>query len=323
MSFSIDAEVQNAAEPKSDSPNSLKSLIMASKSQFVSAATKTSADYKLGYSKPILSVFERRTAAGDAAHLLPHLKAHSSILDIGCGPGTITLDFAKIVVNGSVVGIDISPESLAVAQNRVEEFKAEAVPKTATFGNITFQKVDVFEGLPFEDDTFDAVYSDQTFVHLIAGTDGTARSTAVMKEIWRVLKPGGIVATRDVCAFHWFPSSHSPIERNRVLVTMLNSTSGSAKPPGGDVPSLMIAAGFDHAKMDIAASTRVISSAQGKTWFSQAIAAWTAADETRERLAQEGVEEMEVEHAAAMVKRWTEDECAWNMGVLADVIAFK
>ena len=53
-------------------------------------------------------VFNRRTAEACAAHVLPYIKPHFRILDIGCGPGSISLDLARLVPEGSVVGVDIS-----------------------------------------------------------------------------------------------------------------------------------------------------------------------------------------------------------------------
>lgn len=290
-------------------------------SKTVKLAAKATSSYNPGYSKAVLGVFERRTAAADAAHLLPHLKARSRILDVGCGPGSITIDFAKIAVDGSVTGIDISAESLALAQARIAKTKSDAPDGAASLGAVVFQEADVLEGLPFENDTFDAVYSGQTFVHLLAGKDGPAKSIEVMKEIYRVLKPGGVVATRDVCASHWFPSSHSVLGRDRVLQMMLNARPESGNPPGGEVPSVMQAAGFDRGTMKISASAWVISSAEGKDWFSRAISAWSVA--AREKLVKRGVAEGEVDQAKAMVQRWAEDDSSWNVGVQADVLAFK
>lgn len=55
--------------------------------------------------------FENRNVEKCAAHLIPYIKPNSKIIDVGCGIGTITLDFARRVPQGSVVGIDQSERS--------------------------------------------------------------------------------------------------------------------------------------------------------------------------------------------------------------------
>ena len=52
--------------------------------------------------------FAERTAEDCATHLLPHLKPHYRILDVGCGPGSITVGLARYVPQGSVVGVDVN-----------------------------------------------------------------------------------------------------------------------------------------------------------------------------------------------------------------------
>ena len=54
------------------------------------------------------TLFNRRTAQACATHLLPHIKPEYRILDIGCGPGSITIGLAEAVPNGQVLGTDIN-----------------------------------------------------------------------------------------------------------------------------------------------------------------------------------------------------------------------
>jgi ubiquinone/menaquinone biosynthesis C-methylase UbiE len=62
--------------------------------------------------------FMTRTAERHATHLLPHIKPHQRILDVGCGPGSITLDLAQLVTEGEVVGLDLSEGVLPQRSNR-------------------------------------------------------------------------------------------------------------------------------------------------------------------------------------------------------------
>ncbi len=122
----------------------------------------------------------RRTAERNAAFLLPHLKPGMRLLDIGCGPGSITLGLARTVAPGEAVGIDRSAESIAAAR-----VLAEAQGCT----NIRFETGDCY-ALPFEDASFDAVFIHAVLQHL-------EEPLAALKEARRVIRSGGVVAIAD------------------------------------------------------------------------------------------------------------------------------
>ncbi len=62
--------------------------------------------YVHGHHESVLRSHTWRTVENSAAYLLPHLRADLRLLDIGCGPGTITVDFAERLPEGRVVGVD-------------------------------------------------------------------------------------------------------------------------------------------------------------------------------------------------------------------------
>ena len=66
----------------------------------------------------------QRSAVSHARFLLPHLDAASRLLDCGCGPGSISCDFAKIVVSGHVKGIDREPSQIDLARARASDTRA-------------------------------------------------------------------------------------------------------------------------------------------------------------------------------------------------------
>lgn len=66
--------------------------------------------YTHGHHESVLRSHTWRTAENSAAYLLGSLRPHMRILDIGCGPGTITADLAERVPEGHVTGVDRSPE---------------------------------------------------------------------------------------------------------------------------------------------------------------------------------------------------------------------
>ncbi|SPO30766.1 related to ubiE/COQ5 methyltransferase [Ustilago trichophora] len=76
--------------------------------------------YTQGYSEAVLRSHASRTASTCAAFLLPHLTPDAKILDVGCGPGTITISLASYVSQGSIVGVDYSHQVVAEAQKRLD-----------------------------------------------------------------------------------------------------------------------------------------------------------------------------------------------------------
>ncbi len=124
---------------------------------------------------------ERRTADANAAFLAQHLQPGMSLLDCGCGPGTITIGLADWVSPGKVTGVDLDPKRVQQATEAAE---------SAGVANVAFQVGDIYK-LPFPDDSFDAAFVSYVLMHL------KDRQSAV-REVMRVLKPGGIFAAREM-----------------------------------------------------------------------------------------------------------------------------
>jgi len=134
--------------------------------------------YTHGHFGTVVDNHAERTAANSAAFLLTHLKPTDAVLDIGCGPGSITLDLAARVA--SIDGVDGAPEAIR---------RAEDDGARRGVGNARFRIANVYS-LPFDGGSFDVVYGHQLLQHL-------ADPVAALAEARRVLKPGGIVAVRD------------------------------------------------------------------------------------------------------------------------------
>jgi hypothetical protein len=75
--------------------------------------------YTHGHAEPVLRSHRWRTAANSARYLLEHLQPGASLLDVGCGPGTLTADLARLVAPGHVVGIDVAEDVVAEARTSV------------------------------------------------------------------------------------------------------------------------------------------------------------------------------------------------------------
>ena len=135
--------------------------------------------YSVGYDAATTDFFHHRRAASHAAFFLPYLQTGMTLLDCGCGPGTITLDFAAIVEPGEVIGVDVEPSQLRLAW-------AQGTDRETS--NARFTVADLY-ALPFPDSTFDAVFLHGVLEHL-------REPVSALGEVRRVLKPGGVAGTR-------------------------------------------------------------------------------------------------------------------------------
>jgi ubiquinone/menaquinone biosynthesis C-methylase UbiE len=72
--------------------------------------------YTHGHHESVLRSHKWRTVDNSAAYLAPRLTSGSSVLDLGCGPGTITADIGRRVAPGRVLGIDASADVIEAAR---------------------------------------------------------------------------------------------------------------------------------------------------------------------------------------------------------------
>jgi SAM-dependent methyltransferase len=144
--------------------------------------------YTHGHHESVLRSHKWRTVENSAAYLLPLLAADARILDVGCGPGTITAGLADRVPRGHVTGIDAAAD--VVAQARAEGRER---------ANLDFATGDVY-ALDFPDGSFDVVHAHQVLQHL-------GDPVRALRELRRVARPGGLVAVRDADygGMTWFP----------------------------------------------------------------------------------------------------------------------
>lgn len=104
--------------------------------------------YAFGYSEAAVEMMGARTAQIQAGFLLPELAPDMSVLDIGCGPGSITVGLAEAVIRGRATGLDIEPSQIELARRRANEMG---------LGNCHFEVGSVFD-LPFADNSFNVVF---------------------------------------------------------------------------------------------------------------------------------------------------------------------
>jgi SAM-dependent methyltransferase len=144
--------------------------------------------YTHGHHESVLRSHTWRTAENSAAYLLHALKPGDDVLDVGCGPGTITVDLARLAAPGRTIGFD-----------RAVDVLVRARADTPTGVLVRWLAGDLY-ALPFSDASFDVVHAHQVLQHV-------GDPVGALKEMQRVLRPGGLLAARDgdYAAFAWAP----------------------------------------------------------------------------------------------------------------------
>jgi arsenite methyltransferase len=140
---------------------------------------------------------------GEQAVELMNIPADARVLDVGCGSGWATRLMAEKAHDGRVVGIDISDEMVRLARET-----------SASFSNVEFEIASA-EKLPFEDAEFTHAFSMESLYYY-------ANIPGALKEIRRVLKPGGFFFT-VVDLYEENRPSHQWIDQLKVPVQLLSS----------------------------------------------------------------------------------------------------
>lgn len=190
---------------------------------------KHQAVYTHGHHESVLRAHRRRTAEDSAGYLLPHLRPGLSVLDVGCGPGTITVGLAARVAPGLVTAVELTDAALDLARSAARERNQ---------ANIAFATSDI-HALEFPDDTFDVVHAHQVLQHV-------ADPVQSLRELRRVCVPDGIVAIRDAdyAGFVWFPQL-SALDHWRELYNNAARANGGEPDAGRRLLSWAQDAGFD------------------------------------------------------------------------------
>ena len=187
--------------------------------------------YTHGHHESVLRSHAWRTAENSAGYLLDSLQPGQELLDVGCGPGTITIDLAERVAPGRVVGIDSQSEVIA---------RADELRQRRDRANVTFSVGDVY-ALRFDDARFDVVHAHQLLQHLTRPVDA-------LKEMYRVMRPGGILGVRDsdYAGFAWAPRDPR-LERWMHLYHQLTRRNGAEADAGRHLLGWVQTAGFTDA----------------------------------------------------------------------------
>jgi SAM-dependent methyltransferase len=206
--------------------------------------------YTHGHQDAVLRSHRWRTAANSASYLTPHLRAGMRLLDVGCGPGTLTVDLARLVAPGEVVGIDIAAGVVA---------EAAAYAHDAGVENVSFVAGDFRD----VDGGFDVVHAHQVLQHLRDPVGALRRMRALAA-------PGGLVAARDsdYSAMTWSPAS-PPLDRWREIYLAVTSRNGADADAGRHLAAWAADAGFDPGTTKSSASAWTFTSADDRQWWGE------------------------------------------------------
>jgi len=205
--------------------------------------------YSHGHHESVLRSHVWRTAENSAGYLLEALRPGMRVLDVGCGPGTITLDLAARVAPGHVIGIDVAEKVLA---------QAEALRVERHVVNAEFSRGDVYK-LEFPDSSFDVAHAHQVLQHL---TD----PVAALRELARVLRPDGVLAVRDgdYGAFTWWPADPL-LDRWLEIYHQVTARNGVEADAGRRLLSWVRAGGFSDTT--VTTSTWTFADPASREWW--------------------------------------------------------
>ena len=208
--------------------------------------------YTHGHHESVVQSHARRRAEVEAWFLLPRLEAGMRLLDAGCGPGTVTAGLARAVAPGAAIGLD-------AAAGVLEHARAHAVEERV--GNVRFVEGDVYR-LEFGDGEFDVVYANQLLQHL-------ADPVGALREMRRVLKPGGLLAVRDAdyATMSPHPKFAEFADWNR-LYHEVAYRNGAEPDAGRTLPAWVRSAGFGEIEIhpNVVAMDGEEARIWGRTW---------------------------------------------------------
>ncbi|MCY4435925.1 MAG: methyltransferase domain-containing protein [Chloroflexi bacterium] len=254
----------------------------------MSDQTPAESSYTMGYGEEFLQLLDERSAQTHAARLLPHLKPGQRLLDFGCGPGTISVGLAKAVEPGEFHGIDMEESQIAIARSAA---------KAGGHANATFHVGDATK-LPFADDYFDVAFCHTVLTHV-------PDTAAALNEARRVLKPGGLIFSREIIVSSSFiEPGEDKMRFAWNTFAMLLAGNGGHPEMGKELRAHFLAAGFVDVRG--AASFDSFGTAQEVGFFCQFVLDWFIAPEIVEVATKHGLATRE------QFDEWRKDLDEWK-----------
>ena len=259
--------------------------------------------YTHGHHPSVLKSHTWRTVENSAAYLIPELVPGRSLLDVGCGPGTITREFAERLSPGRVVGIDVAPGIIE---------QATADTDTAAMANLEF-RVDDCYALDIADESFDIVHAHQVLQHV-------SDPVAALREMKRVVRPEGVVAARDA-DYHgmfWAPAS-AGLNRWMEIYQAVARHNQAEPDAGRHLVAWARAAGFTD--ITATATTWCFASEHERQWWGSLWAERiTGSALARQAVEYEVSDTTELQRLADAWRAWAADPDGWFAVVNGEVL---
>ena len=218
-------------------------------------------DYTMGYGRDYIDFLLQSPVNKINALLQPFLAPGQCVLDLGCGPGNISVALAKSVAPGETRGIDIEPSQVELAQFVAAEHGV---------ANATFEVADATL-LPYDDGYFNIV----NCCDILAYIPDTA---AVLSEARRVLKPGGILHCREmiIASSFVFPENKYLNRGWEIFSDLLQADDGHPQ-IGKELQNHLEKAGFTN--LQVSPTFETYSGAEGVDLFYRMVKGWFLSDE--------------------------------------------
>lgn len=256
--------------------------------------------YTHGHHDSVLRSHRWRTAENSAGYFLSELTPGTSLLDVGCGPGTITADLAARVAPGRVIGIDPSTSVIDEA-------------RTLNHGDaVEFAVANVYD-LPFDDSTFDVVHAHQVLQHL----DEPVRA---LEQMARVARPGGLIAARDADyeSFAWYPELPG-LDAWREMYGAVARAHGGEPNGGRHLKRWARQAGLEDLSATV--TSWCFSTTDERQWWGELWADRTTHSRLAERaLALDVCSAADLDEMSAAWRRWAADPDGWFSAPSAEIV---
>jgi SAM-dependent methyltransferase len=259
--------------------------------------------YTHGHAESVLRSHRWRTVENSAAYLLPRLRPGLDLLDVGCGPGTITVDLAQRVAPGRAVGVDASVDAIDAARSAAANAGVE----------VELAVGDLY-ALHHDDASFDVVHAHQVLQHV-------GDPVRALREMRRVCRRDGVVAARDSIyrAFSWHPSTPG-LERWLDAYCQVAEANGGEPDAGSHLRAWCLQAGFSS--VEASASAWCFAADEDRAWWGGLWADRITTTALADRAVELGVATRgELDDLGAAWRTWAAAEGGWFAVLHGEVLA--